>query len=138
MAILEDGRNITERLAQYERGLHAEFGLLDKIVHGCYAGFAKFELMTTFAMHYFAGAHTSEHRRRDGRHDVHDGFLMAHDDSFCRTVGDHHARVCELAGRESVKKQDMTRFLSDVAASIPEGNPVGLCDAAKRNMYEYA
>ena len=138
MAILEDGRNITERLAHYDRRLHAEFGLMDKIVHGCYAGFAKFDLMTTFAMHYFAGAHTSEHRRRDGRHDVHDGFLMAHDDSFCRTVADHHTRVCELAARESVEPEDLARFLCDVAASIPEGNPVGLCDPAKRNMYEYA
>ena len=72
------------------------------------------------------------------RHDVHDGFLMAHDDSFRRTVADHHTRVCELGGKERVEPDGMARFLSDVAASIPEGNPVGLCDAAKRNMYEYA
>ncbi len=138
MAILEDGRNVADKLAQYERSLQAEFGLMDKIVHGCYAGFANFELMTTYAMHYFAGAHASEHRRRDGRHNVHDGFLMAHDDSFRRTVTDHHTRVRELGGKESVEPEEMGRFLSDVAASIPEGNPAGLCDLAKRNMYEYA
>ena len=63
---------------------------------------------------------------------------MAHDDSFCRTVADHHTRVCELAGRERVEPEDLARLQSDVAASIPEGNPVGLCDPAKRNMYEYA
>ena len=72
------------------------------------------------------------------RHGVHDGFLMAHDDSFCRTVANHHTRVCELAGRERVDSEDMARFLSDISASIPEGTPAGLCDLRKRNMYEYA
>jgi len=136
MAILEDGRNVADKLVEYERSLRNEFELMDRIVHGCYAGFANFELMTTFSMHYFAGAVASEHRRRDGRHDIHDGFLMAHDDSFRRTVVDHHRRVCELAGGERVQTEEIARFLADVAASIPEGNPAGLCDPAKRNMYE--
>ena len=37
-----------------------------------------------------------------------------------------------------MEPEDLARLQSDVAASIPEGNPVGLCDPAKRNMYEYA
>jgi tetracycline 7-halogenase / FADH2 O2-dependent halogenase len=138
MAILQDGRNVTEGLAQYDRTLHAEFEMMDRIVHGCYAGFSRFELMTTYAMHYFGGAIASEHRRRDDRHDVHDGFLMAHDDTFRQTIAEHHGRVRELAAREPSDPGDAARFLSDVAASIPEGNPAGLCDPAKRNMYEYA
>ena len=53
-------------LAVYEQALFRDVALLDKIIHGCYAGFRNFELMQSYAMLYFAGAHYSETvRRRD-------------------------------------------------------------------------
>ena len=126
-----------ERLAAYEESLRREFAVLDQIIHGCYLCFDRFELMTAFAMYYFAGAISSEHRRRDGSHNVADGFLMAHDPAFRAAVRSGYDELCDLVSRANCGGARAFEYPSRVAESITTYNQVGLCDPDKHNMYAY-
>ncbi len=137
VAILESEDDRADQLEVYQRGVQREVALMDQIIHGCYAAFDRFDLMATFSMYYFAGAIASEHRRRDGRHHVHDGFLMAHTDDFRDTVSRGYRRVCQLAQQGAVSSKEVAGFGEEVAAAIADYNYAGLCDLTKQNMYKY-
>ena len=122
-------------LAEYERALLRDVGVVDTIIHGCSVAFAHFELMSTFAMFYFAGAHTSEQRRRSGIARPDDGFLLSHDEDFVAAVTKAYARVCTLATSQHVATEEIEAFREEVAELIEPYNLAGLCDPAKRNMY---
>ncbi|MCH8054407.1 MAG: tryptophan 7-halogenase, partial [Planctomycetes bacterium] len=135
IAALEAGSSRAERLAAYQESLRREIAVMDQIIHGCYQCFDRFELMTSFAMYYFAGAISSEHRRRDGSHNVADGFLMSHDAAFRAAVRSGYDELCDLASRTNGGGARASEFPSRVAESIAAYNPVGLCDPDKCNMY---
>ena len=137
IAALEAGGGRAERLAAYQESLRREISVMDQIIHGCYQCFDRFELMTSFAMYYFAGAHSSEHRRRDGSHDVADGFLMAHDTAFRAAVGSGYDELCDLVSGVNGVGARASEYLSRVSESIVDYNQVGLCDPGKRNMYPH-
>ncbi|MCH7872859.1 MAG: FAD-dependent oxidoreductase [Planctomycetes bacterium] len=137
--ILSDGSNPSDRvdaLTRYEQALRRDVALLDTIIHGCFVSFAHFELMSAYAMFYFAGAHTAELRRRDGSATPSDGFLLSHDPRFVSAVRQGHDRVCELAASDEVSSSDLRAFQVEVADLIEPYNQAGLCDPTKRNMYD--
>jgi tetracycline 7-halogenase / FADH2 O2-dependent halogenase len=125
----------TERLypalLDYQRTLRAEIGLIDTMVAGCYATFHEFELLTSFAMFYFAAATMSEHARRTGTHRPDHAFLLAHDNEFVARVQDCYSRVAQGV-------TDPATFRDHVAELLAPYNIAGLCDPAKRNMYPFA
>lgn len=125
------------RLAEYDAGLRREVDMMDKIIHGCYCGFADFDLMTTFSMYYFAGAIASEHRRRDGKHRVGDGFLMAHDDDFRAAVDDGYDTVRKMVASKPVEPADVLALERTIVSAISEFNHAGLCDREKHKMYPW-
>ena len=137
IAALEAGSSRAKRLAAYQESLRREIAVMDQIIHGCYQCFDRFELMTSFAMYYFAGAHSSEHRRLDGRHQVADGFLMAHDALYREAVGTAYEKVCQIVQSRDFLSSSAADFSRDVAESIVAYNQVGLCDPDKCNMYPY-
>ena len=71
-------------LAEYERMLFREVAFLDRLIHGSYTAFRRFELMAAYTMYYFAGAIHSEGRRRRGEAGPGDEFLFSHDPTFRR------------------------------------------------------
>ena len=137
IAALEAGSSRAERLAAYQESLRREIAVMDQIIHGCYQCFDRFELMTSFAMYYFAGAISSEHRRRDGSQQVADGFLMAHDAGFRAAVHSGYDELCGLVSGANGGGARASEFPSRVAESIATYNQVGLCDPSKCNMYPY-
>jgi FADH2 O2-dependent halogenase len=122
-------------LAAYEQALFRDVALLDKIIHGCYAGFRDFELMQSYAMLYFAGAHYSEMERRRDPTQTGLGFLNSHDPRFRQIVDDAHARICRLATTPGLDPAESARFRSYIADAIEPYNLAGLCDPSKNNMY---
>ena len=78
-----------------------------------------------------------EHRRRDGSHNVADGFLMAHDAGFRAAVHSGYDELCGLVSGANGGGVRASEFPSRVAESIAAYNPVGLCDLDKCNMYPY-
>jgi len=122
-------------LADYEQALFRDVALLDRIIHGCYASFGNFELMQSYAMLYFAGAHYSEMTRRRDPERTDIGFLNSHDPHFRRIVEDAHEDVCRLAAAPHLDGVDSERFRSRIAAAIEPYNLAGLCDPARSNMY---
>ncbi len=117
-------------LAAYEETTLREVALLDQVIHGCYQGFDRFPLFAAFAMFYFAGADYSERRRRAGEHRVGDAFLNADDPAFCQAVSVAYEELLTNPGDDS--------FANFVASAIDPWNRVGLCESAKKNMYDYA
>jgi FADH2 O2-dependent halogenase len=114
----------TMQLRLYETTILHEVDVLDKIIHGCYQCFDDFELFSTYAMLYFAGADFTERQRRVGKTA---GFLNSSDPQFCAMVDDFYTQVL-----------DGTMKPSDISKAIEPWNLVGLCDPAKQNMYDYA
>jgi len=118
----EAGRH--ESLRGYQANMCSEIDLLDKMIHGCYLCFDRFELFSQYAMLYFAGADFTERRRREG---CASGFLNCGDQAFCKIV--------DVFYREMV---DGTIDALSIASSIEPWNLAGLCDPTKQNMYDYA
>ena len=116
--------NRMEQLLEYQRVTLHEVDLLDKIIHGCYQCFDDFELLSSYAMLYFAGADFTERQRRVGKHA---GFLNSGDSAFCDMVDRFYNQVIHGTFQGS-----------DVLNAIEPWNVVGLCDPAKKNMYDYA
>jgi FADH2 O2-dependent halogenase len=136
--VLERTGNAHEQeqgLAAYEQALFRDVALLDKIIHGCYAGFRNFELMQSYAMLYFAGAHYSETARRRDPSQIGFGFLNSHDPHFRQIVADAYEDVCRLALIPHLNQAESERFRSRIAAAIEPYNLTGLCDPARSNMY---
>jgi FADH2 O2-dependent halogenase len=114
----------TKQLRLYETTTMHEVDVLDKIIHGCYQCFDDFELLSNYAMLYFAGADFTERQRRVGNTA---GFLNSGDPKFCAMVDSFYNQVI-----------DGTIKPSDIPKAIEPWNLVGLCDPAKQNMYDYA
>lgn len=122
-------------LAAYEEALFRDVALLDKVIHGCYEGFRHFELMQSYAMLYFAGAHYSETQRRLDPTQVDLGFLNSHDPRFRQIVDEAHERICRLTATRHLSQAASTNFQSHIATAIEPYNLAGLCDPTKFNMY---
>lgn len=125
------------RLAEYEQAIRREAVLLDSLIHGCYTGFARFELMTAFSMMYFAAATFSEHRLRRGRDGSDQAFLQADNPGFAEAVSTAHAAVRELAARPNLTAREVSGYHHKVAGLIAAYNVAGLCDPTRRNMYPH-
>jgi FADH2 O2-dependent halogenase len=139
--ILEQRLSVDERYAalqDYERILAGEIDLVDEIVSGCYAAFAHFELLTSFAMFYFAGATVSETSRRRGRHRPEHAFLQAHDESFRGAVRHAGDALHDLTRRPELSRRELEEYQSLVARLIEPYNIAGLCDTRSHQQCEDA
>ncbi len=117
------GNARTDALLEYQKTIHREINLLDKIIHGCYLSFDNFELLTQYAMLYFVGADFTERQRRAG---CASGFLNCGDASFCKVVDTFYQQMV-----------DGTIDASSIASAIEPWNLAGLCNPTKQNMYDY-
>ena len=113
-----------ELLRGYQATTLHEVDVLDKIIHGCYQCFDDFELLSNYAMLYFAGADFTERQRRNG---LSSGFLNSGDEAFCEVVDTFYNQL--MTG--TINKEN-------IANEITPWNLVGLCDPSKQNMYDYA
>lgn len=125
--------SLREELAWYEAALLREADFVDRLVHGCYRSFGRFDLLAAFTMYYFAGAIRSEEQRRQGLAGERDEFLFSHHPPFREAVVRGHERLLELAeGSAPVREYER-----QVARDLAPYNTAGLCDPAKKNMYPY-
>jgi hypothetical protein len=114
-----------------------QIDLIDQIVHGCYRGFADFDLMASFAMFYFAGAHNSEDLRRRGRAGPRSAFLMADNPAFRRAVNGCYDRLLAITANGPPSAGLVRDFKDLVKHEIAPFNIAGLCDDARHNMYPF-
>jgi tetracycline 7-halogenase / FADH2 O2-dependent halogenase len=128
-----DRPELADEMSEYDRILQAEISLADRLVHGCYQAFGRFELMAAFTMFYFAAAHTCEERRRRGQ--PAEAFLLATEAAYCEGLGRCYEHLLDLTSRGAVDDADVARFEREVADAVRAFNTAGLCDASRRNMY---
>lgn len=124
-------------LLEHERILQSEIDLVDQIVHGCYRGFVDFDLLASFAMFYFAGAHNSEDARRNGRAGPEHAFLLADRAAFRRAVGMAYERLMSITAGGTPSPSTVREFKDLVKEEIAPFNIAGLCDDARKNMYPF-
>lgn len=139
MRILADrkpGDDRAAKLAAYSTAVLTEVGLIDRLVHGCYASFAHFELLSAYAMLYFAAATFTEQQRRLRASPPSDGFLLSHDSNFGDLVEWAHHGVRDMS-RGSAGALEWHTFRDQVACRISPYNRIGLGDPTKRNMYPF-
>jgi FADH2 O2-dependent halogenase len=127
--------SLKAELAEYEAALLREVDFLDRLVHGCYKTFGRFDLLAAFTMYYFAGAIYSEERRRDGVAGEREEFLFSHHPPFREAFVSGYQRLLEAAGAGPSAAREYERR---VARDIAPYNTAGLCDPSKNNMYPYA
>lgn len=128
---------MASELERHNRTLQSEISLVDQLVHGCYLGFGRFELLTNYAMHYFAAATVSEARRNEMGLDCPDAFLQATNPEFRAAVDHSYERLSQLVARGSIGEEEIADYGREVAAALAPFNIATLCDPAKRNMYPY-
>jgi FADH2 O2-dependent halogenase len=124
-------------LREHDRILQSEIDLIDQIVHGCYRGFADFDLLASFAMFYFAGAHNSEDLRRRGLARPGNAFLLADNADFRRTVNLCYERLLALTANGPPAPAGVRGYKDLVKREIAPFNIAGLCDDARNNMYPF-
>jgi FADH2 O2-dependent halogenase len=125
--------SLKDELAAYETALLREVDFVDRLVHGCYRAFGRFDLMAAFTMYYFAGAIHSEERRRAGFAGERDEFLFSHDSRFREAFGRGYERLLNAVRLDS----PVAEYERQVARDVAPINTAGLCDPAKKNMYPY-
>ncbi len=123
-------------LQEHDRILQLEIDLVDQIVHGCYRSFLNFELFTSMAMFYFAGAHNSEDLRRRGVARPGSAFLLADHPEFREAVNGCYNRLLQMTARAPAET-DAREFYELVKQSIAPFNIAGLCDESCQNMYPF-
>jgi FADH2 O2-dependent halogenase len=123
-------------LAAYEATLFREVDFLDRLVHGCYRSFRRFDLLAAFTMYYFAGAIRSEERRQRGQADESDEFLSSDHPAFRTAFFAGYERLVDLA--EAAPGASAREYERRVAEDVAPYTTAGLCDPAKNNMYPYA
>ncbi|HUY32578.1 MAG TPA: hypothetical protein VMV69_07325 [Pirellulales bacterium] len=129
-----DRPELAADMAEYDRILQAEISLVDRLVHGCYRAFGRFELMAAYTMFYFAAAHTCEQRRRHGRPVA--AFLLATEPAYYEGVERCYQRLLDLTRCGGwVADDDVACFEREVAGAARAFNTAGLCDPSRRNMY---
>jgi FADH2 O2-dependent halogenase len=124
--------SLPAQLAAYEASLLREADFLDRLVHGCYRSFRRFDLLAAFTMYYFAGAIHAEERRQQGRAEEGDEFLSSHDPAFRTAFERGYERLLT-----AVADGDAADYERQVARDIAAYNTAGLCDPMKHNMYPY-
>jgi FADH2 O2-dependent halogenase len=127
--------SLKDEMAAYEAALLREVDFVDRLVHGCYRAFGRFDLLGPFTMYYFAGAIHSEERRRDGRAGEGDEFLFSHHPPFRAAFERGYERLLELTGAGASGGAE--EYERQVARDIAPYNTAGLCDPAKHGMYPY-
>ncbi|HEV3024413.1 MAG TPA: hypothetical protein VGX76_18180, partial [Pirellulales bacterium] len=128
-----DQPGLAAEMVEYDRILQAEITHVDRLVHGCYRAFGRFELMAAYAMFYFAAAHTCEERRRRGR--PAEAFLLATEPPYCEGLERCYQRLLGLTRPGAVSDDDVAGFEREVADAVRAFNTAGLCDRSRRNMY---
>jgi FADH2 O2-dependent halogenase len=121
-------------LAEYGAMLLREVDFIDRLVHGCYRSFRRFDVLAPFTMYYFAGAIHSEERRMKGLAGERDEFLFSHHAPFRQALVQGYERLLQLVDDSSSSARD---FELQVAKDIAPYNTAGLCDPAKNGMYAY-
>jgi len=124
-------------LQKHDQTLQSEIDLVDQIVHGCYRGFANFELASAFSMFYFAGAHNSEDARRKGRSPPGAAFLLADNPDFRRSVDQCYDRLLSMTAQGPPAMAAVSAFKDLVKSEIAPFNIAGLCDDSRFNMYPF-
>lgn len=106
---------------------------LEELVRGCYRSFSRFDLFTTFVMHYFVAASSLEIARRAGSGEGDDaGFLRMRDSRFRKALLESRAELERLlAGGAG----DAQTFLRGVASRLSPWNREGFCDPSAKNLY---
>jgi FADH2 O2-dependent halogenase len=127
------GAALAAAMDEYDRILQAEIALVDRLVHGCYRAFRRFDIMAAYAMFYFAAAHTCEERRRQGR--PVEAFLLATEKPYCQGLARCYERLLQITGRDEVASADVASFEREVANALHAFNTAGLCDPSRHNMY---
>jgi FADH2 O2-dependent halogenase len=122
--------SLKAELAEYEAALFREVDFIDRLVHGCYRSFGRFDLMAAFTMYYFAGAIYLEERRRAGQAGERDEFLFSHDPRFRAAFTRGYKRLLEPDCQPSEYERQVARDIAPI-------NTTGLCEPAKKNMYPY-
>jgi FADH2 O2-dependent halogenase len=137
VGVLEsEGRDRVDGLANYEHALFRDVDLLDRFIDGCYSAFGHFDLMVSYAMLYFAGAHYGESLRRRDPSRSGLGFLNSQDAHFRGIVSDAFDELRGLTARADLSESEVSRFRAGISDAIRPYNLAGLCDSRKRNMYE--
>ena len=126
-----------ERLADYERSLHREIAGLDRLIHGCYRTFGRFELFTSYVIYYFAGVITGETRRRAGKSSSEDGLFLADDEMFQRALKNSYDALLSFPQTGDLPPSVYRAFHEQVVCGIAPFNTVGLADPAKANLYPF-
>ena len=132
--VFEQTKNVDslgEQLAEYEWHLFREITFLDWLVHGCYRTFGRFDLLSAYAMYYFAGSVESETRFRNGAAQT--GFLFSDFEPFRSAV----KHTYDALVRGDAGGRPAAELFAQVASDIAEFNPTGFCDAQKNNMYPF-
>ena len=127
--------SLEKELAAYERSLFREVAFLDRLIHGCYLAFRRFDLLSSYTMYYFAGAIHSEGRRRRGEAGLGDEFLFSHDEDFRAALWRAHAMLGRLVQQPA--GSGAAEFQRQTARDISGFNPAGLCDPVRNNLYPF-
>jgi tetracycline 7-halogenase / FADH2 O2-dependent halogenase len=130
--------SLARQLADYETRLLREADFLDRLIHGCYRAFGRFEWFAAYVMYYFAGAMQSEARRRQGATGPDEGFLFSHHPPFHAAVCHGQEMLLRLASSQPAAPCAAAAFQKQVAHDVAPYNSAGLCDPGKRNMYPFA
>src|SRR5262249_14140985 len=110
-------------LHEYDAMLQREIDFVDRLVHGCYRSFRRFDLLGPFTMYYFAGAIRSEERRRQGIAGERDEFLFSHHPEFRAAFERGYERLLQLVADSMAGGNDFER---QVARDIAPYNTAGL------------
>ncbi len=133
MAMLERSWNRpdwSDQMQVYDRQLQQEAEILDLIVNGCFRGFGDFERTGAMSMFYFIAATWSESEQRAGRLGRGGAFLCADQVDFKKAL----IRAVAEVDNPSISTRE---FVGRVHSALAPFNRVGLCDPAKRNMYDF-
>ena len=122
--------DFNQQLQAYSNITLAEADHTAQFIAGCYAGFPRFELFTSYSMFYFAAASFSEMARRLGKQHLARRFLAADHPAFAAAKLSLSRSLREGSALEPEK------FAAEVQRQIACRNIAGLCDATKRNWYD--
>jgi tetracycline 7-halogenase / FADH2 O2-dependent halogenase len=121
--------SLRRELDRYNRMVLREVNLFDRLIHGCYRSFSRFDVLGAYVMNYFAAAIRCEDRRRAGDSGPDSGFLLADSKEFRAGVRRHYDLLATASAGELHRQ--VSRDLSPI-------NRTGLCDPDKRSMYPFA
>jgi FADH2 O2-dependent halogenase len=123
--------NLAGSLEAYGQQILEEADGLSQLVEDCYRSFARFDLFSTFVMHYFVAASSLESARRSGRPEDAAGFLRLLDPAF-RGALEAGRGDLDLALSEAIASEELCRR---IAERLSPWNGEGFCDPAKENLY---